>query len=165
MNEPNDDLLICEGCENSIKTDDEFCPECGDIFIDEVFCENHNAVLANGVCIICALPYCETCGVKTNNHFLCNEHSDYEIYSGMARVFGTLDDTAAQFAKTCLEQAGIHSLLFCRHQPKGGPRFAYTLFEAQGDYLGHLVNEIKVMVPCQEVVKAEEILKSIKIED
>jgi len=163
MDEANDNLLTCEDCNNRVNEDDDFCPECGALFIDEIFCDNHGDILADGVCIICSLPFCEKCGVKTNNHFLCNHHSNYEIYQGMARVFGTLDDTVAQHVKTCLEQDGLHPLLFCRHQPKGGPRFAYTLFEAQGDYLGNIVNEIKVMMPCQEVVTAEEVLKSIKI--
>ena len=79
--------------------------------------------------------------------FLCNNHSSYEIYEGMVRVYGVLDDLAGQYAKSCLEQAGLHPLLYCRRQPRGGPRFVYTLYAAGGDYDGHIVNEIKVMVP------------------
>jgi hypothetical protein len=83
----------------------------------------------------------------------------------MVRVYGVLDDTAAQFAKSCLDQADLHPILYCRHQPKGGPRFVYTLFRAGGEYDGHIVNEIKVMVPCQEVVRAEKVLRELKILD
>lgn len=39
----------------------------------------------------------------------------------------------------------------------------YTLFRASGDVLGHLVNEFKVMVPAQEVLEAEEQLKSLDL--
>jgi hypothetical protein len=81
----------------------------------------------------------------------------------MARIYGSLNDTPAQHAKSRLEQAGFHPILFCRSQPKGGPRFVYTLFRAAGDFDGHIVNEIKVMVPCQEVLKAEKVLKKLKI--
>jgi hypothetical protein len=81
----------------------------------------------------------------------------------MVRVYGVLDDVAAQYAKTCLEQAALHPILFCRGQPKGGPRFVYTLYEAAGDYDGHIVNEIKVMVPTYEVAEAEKVLASLDI--
>ncbi|MFA6596943.1 MAG: hypothetical protein WCS69_04405 [Ignavibacteriaceae bacterium] len=163
MDESENNLLTCEACNNSVKKDDDFCPYCGSLFIDEIFCDNHNAILADGVCIICSIPYCKKCGAKINNHFLCNQHSNYEIYEGMARVYGTLDITAIQYAKTCLEQDGLHPVLFSRNSTYGGSRLSYSLFEAAGDYLGNIIDEIKVMVPCQEVLKAEEILKSINI--
>jgi len=163
MEELNRDPLFCELCNNLVKAEDDFCPECGALFADNLFCENHADILADGVCILCALPFCERCGATINNHFLCNEHNAYEIFEGMVRVYGTLNDVAAQHAKTCLEQAGLHPVIFCRHQPMGGARIVYALFEAQGDYYGNLVNEIKVMVPCQEVFKAEEVLKSLNL--
>jgi len=163
MDESENNLLTCEACNNSVKEDDDFCPYCGSLFIDEIFCENHNDILADGVCIICYIPFCKKCGAKINNRFLCNQHSNYEIYEGMAKVYGTLDNTSAQYAKTCLEQDGLHPVLFCRHSPYGGSGFAYSLFEAAGDYLGNAVTEIKVMVPCQEALKAKEVLKYIDI--
>jgi len=163
MDESENNLLTCEACNNSVKEDDDFCPYCGSLFIDEIFCENHIDILADGVCIICYIPFCKKCGAKINNHFLCNQHSNYEIYEGMAKVYGTLDNTSAQYAKTCLEQDGLHPVLFCRHSPYGGSGFAYSLFEAAGDYLGNAVTEIKVMVPCQEALKAKEVLKYIDI--
>ncbi len=155
--------LFCSYCNNTVKEDNDFCPECGTLLIDEVYCENHNNILARGVCIICSIPYCKKCGAMTNNHFLCNLHSSYEIYEGMARIYGTLDDVTAQYAKSCLEKDGFHPIIFCRDQAKGGPRFVNSLFSAKGDYMGNIVNEIKVMVPCQEVLDAEEVLKSVKI--
>jgi len=161
MEKSDDKSLFCSNCNNPVKEDDDFCPECGTLIIDEVYCENHNNILAKGVCIICATPYCKKCGTMINNHFLCNFHNSYEIYEGMARIFGTLDDVTAQYVKSCLEQEGFHPIIFCRDHVKGGPRFVYNLFEAKGDYMGNIVNEIKVMVPCQEVLDAEKILKNI----
>ena len=163
MEEPGETNLTCEQCGHPVEADDDFCPECGSLFIDDVFCENHNSVPAEGACIICSKPYCSKCGLKTNGHFLCNHHSNYEIYEGMVRVYGILDDLAAQYATSCLEQAGLHPVIFCRDQPKGGPRFVYSLYEAAGDFDGHVINEIKVMVPCREVTEAEEVLKSFDI--
>lgn len=81
----------------------------------------------------------------------------------MVRVYGVLDDVAAQYAKTCLEQSDLHPFLFCRSQPKGGPRFVYALYRAAGDYDGHIVNEIKVMVPTYEVIDAEKVLANLDI--
>lgn len=163
MEELKDNTMVCANCNRVVKEDDDFCPECGAIIADDISCENHKNIPAKGICIICSLPYCKKCGVITNGHFLCNIHSNYEIYEGMVRVFGSLNDVDVQYAKSCLEQVGLHPVVFCRDQPKGGPRFVYSLFEAHGDYLGHIVNEIKLMVSTQEVLKSEEILKSLKI--
>lgn len=155
--------LECSICKNRVNADDEFCPECGTIFEEGILCTNHPDKDAEGVCTICCLPFCKMCGAEINSRFLCLSHSNYEIYQGMARVFGDLDDTKAQYVKSCLEQAGLHPFIYCRVQPKGGTRLVYTLFEANGDSGGHIVNEIKVMVPCQEVVTAEETLRELKI--
>lgn len=154
----SNDFLTCEVCNNPVKEDDDFCPYCGSLFIDEIFCNNHNDILADGVCIICNYPFCKKCVTKINNHFLCVEHSNYEIFEGMAKVYGAIDDTTAQYVKTCLEQDGLHPVLLSSHSPYRGAGFSYGLFKVTGTGLG---NEIKVMVPCQEVLKAEEVLKSI----
>jgi hypothetical protein len=159
----DDDGFVCGECKNDILEDDDFCPHCGALLVEQVLCNQHQSIPAEGVCIICALPYCGECGTLVLGRFLCNHHSNYEIYEGMVRVYGVLDDTAAQFAKSCLDQAGLHPILYCRRQPMGGPRFVYTLYAAGGDYDGHIINEIKVMVPCQEVSRAEKVLRDLRI--
>jgi hypothetical protein len=163
MEKNDEDVFSCAHCENDVKIDDEFCTHCGSILIDNVRCSHHPDVIAAGVCVICSVPCCKNCGGCVNDLFLCDAHSEYEIYEGMVRIYGSLNDTPAQQAKTCLDQAGFHPILYCRVQPKGGPRFVYTLFRSAGDSFGHLVNEIKVMVPCQEVIKAEKVLRKLKI--
>jgi hypothetical protein len=37
------------------------------------------------------------------------------------------------------------------------------LFRASGEFDGHLINEIKLMIPLQEVLRAEDILSEIDI--
>ena len=156
MEELNDDILICENCNNAVNSDDDFCPECGTLFIDDIFCNNHNDILAEGVCIICSLPFCEECSEVVNNHFLCSHHSNYEIYEGTVRVYETYDDVAVQNVKTCLEQDGLHPILFNRlRSPYGTERY----------HFGNKTKGLKVMVPIYEVLKAEEILKSLKLLD
>ena len=163
MSTPEDSTFECSACGNAIRSDDDFCPHCGGVFSDSFQCVNHQDRTAEGACIICAVPLCGECGGLVMGRFLCNHHSSYEIYEGMVRIHGVLDDVSAQYAKTCLEQAGLHPLLYCRRQPKGGPRFVYTLYAAAGDYDGHIVNEIKVMVPTYEVADGERVLESLDL--
>ncbi len=157
MEESENNTLFCTNCNNPVKEDDDFCPECGSLFIDGVYCENHSENLAEGVCVICSTPYCRKCGAMSNNHFLCNSHDAYEIYEGMARVYGTLDEITAQYAKSCLENEGFHPVLFSREQLYGGQRFVFKHFTSS-ESLGSIVSEIKIMVPFQEVLEAEKVL-------
>ena len=163
MTKPEDDDISCMRCRNGVKNDDEFCTHCGSVLIDNVTCHLHPEKEAEGVCLICSLPFCKRCGAFLNDIFMCETHAEYEIYEGMVRIYGDLNDTPAQYAKTCLEQAGFHPIIYCRVQPQGGPRFVYTLYRAAGDYDGHIINEIKVMVPCQEVIEAEMVLRKLNI--
>ena len=163
MKKIEEEIYICNHCKNDVKIGDEYCTHCGSILVENVQCKQHLKVEAEGICIICGLSCCKKCGAFINNLFLCNTHSEYEIYEGMARIYGSLNDTPAQHANTCLEQAGFHPFVFCRVQPQGGPQFVYTLFRSAGDSGGHIINEIKVMVPCEEVINAEKFLRKIKI--
>jgi hypothetical protein len=97
---------------------------------------------------------------------MCGEHHGYEVMEGMARVFGGSDNAQAEYAKNCLEQNGLHPFIFSRKASSislGGPD--YSLFNASGEFDGHIINEYKLMVPCQEVIKAEQALKRLKLVD
>ncbi|OQX94745.1 hypothetical protein B6I21_09025 [candidate division KSB1 bacterium 4572_119] len=162
--ESKKEQITCSQCDRGVDEDNDFCPFCGSIFVDNVSCVNHNELNASGVCVICCEPYCEKCGTNVNDIFLCEKHSEYEIYQGMARVFGISDEAQAQYVKSCFEQEGLHPFIYSRkagawHMGSGD----YTLFRASGEYDGHIVNEIKVMVPLQEVLKAESILLELDV--
>lgn len=155
----------CPYCSADIGPDNEFCPECGEIMLQGVTCIHHPDSEARGACVICCVPYCSKCGRRVGGLYLCALHRDYEIYQGMARVYGISDDAQVRYAASCLEQQGLHPFVYVRKASPislGGPE--YTLFRASGDYDGHIINEFKVMVPVQEVLKAEEVLKELGLE-
>jgi hypothetical protein len=162
MSRSRNKTKLCPSCKNRIAEEDDFCPHCGKLQSDGVRCANHKSAMAEGVCIICTTPMCRRCGTWVNKRFLCSDHTGYEIYEGMARVYGVSDEAAAQYVCKCLEQEGLHPLVYERKASAisvGGPD--YTLFEASGEFDGHIINEVKVMVPCQEVVIAERALKKV----
>jgi hypothetical protein len=153
---------VCSRCKSRLTKDDDFCPQCGKLQTKNANCTNHTALMAEGVCIICGKPRCRDCGTWVSKRYLCSAHAEYEIYEGMARVFGVSDEAAAQYVCKCLEQEGLHPLVYERKASAisvGGPD--YTLFEASGEHDGHIINEVKVMVPCREVVSAERVLKKL----
>ena len=158
--------MRCNLCGNSIKGSDDFCAHCGALFGERVRCGRHSKEQALGACVICCKPQCSTCGGWLNGIFLCGEHCTYEIVEGMARVFGGSDSAQIEHAKSCLEQDGLHPFIFSRKASPislGGPD--YSLFRASGEFDGHIINEYKLMVPSQEVIKAERVLKKLKLID
>ena len=155
----------CEKCKADVEESFDFCPECGSLFVDTE-CSEHTGQKAAGVCIICAVPYCKECGGNVNDKFLCVKHDNYEIYQGMARVYGSSDAAQADFVQSCLEQDGLTALVYSRKESPisiGGPD--YTLFRSSGEYDGHLINEYKVMVHCQNVIRAEELINSLDLKE
>lgn len=153
----------CAICNREIKEGDDFCPDCGSLFIEKVACVHHPDTEAAGVCVICLDPFCFDCGIRTNGLFLCDDHSHYEIYEGMARIYGSSDSVDVGYKARLLEDEGFHPFVYLRKASPlsiGGPD--YSLFRASGEYKGHLINEHKLMVPCQEVLEAEKKLKEIE---
>jgi hypothetical protein len=166
MSDIKNDGLTCSDCNNEGAEGDEFCPNCGHAFVKNLRCSNHADVEASGVCIICCLPFCRKCGGRVNKLFLCGDHEDYEIYEGRARVFGVSDEVTAQYAQECLKHGGLHPFLFSRKASSlsmGGPD--HTTFRASGEYDGHIINEVKVLVPCQEVPRAERLLRDLEFKE
>jgi hypothetical protein len=160
----SDNAPTCNNCHEKVQKDDQFCPHCGSLFEADLRCTNHQREKAEGACIICCLPYCSKCGGRVGKIFLCRKHEAYEIYEGMVRVFGVSDEVTAQYARECLEQERLHPILYSRKaSPLSLGGVDYTLFRASGEYDGHIINEIKVMVPCQEVVQAERVLKKLDL--
>ena len=166
MPDSEQELLTCGDCKNEIASGDDFCPNCGSPFIENLKCSNHPEIEASGVCIICCLPFCRKCGGRANKLFLCADHEDYEIYEGRARVFGISDEVTAQYASECLRCEGLHPFLYTRKaNPISGGGPEHTTFRASGEYDGHIINEVKVLVPCQEVLKAEKLLRDLEFKE
>jgi hypothetical protein len=162
MENTNDNSAVCPECGAEVGADDDFCPDCGEIFKENSVCQRHPTTPAAGVCVVCSLPFCSECGGRMQGRFLCYQHDSLEIFEGMARVYGSGDAAQVDFAKSALETAGLHPFVFTRKASPislGAPE--YTLFNPSGDYDGHFVNEFKLMVPCQEVQAAEEKLREL----
>lgn len=150
--------LFCTHCKEPVAEEDTYCRNCGSIFSDGIFCTNHPSVEADGVCVICSKPFCKKCGEETLGVFLCDPHSVYEIQEGMARVYGNTDNVQAQFATSCLDEAGFHPFFFSR---KFNPRADIVTLTNVRNFGRHPVSEMKVMVPFSEVLSAEKTLKEM----
>ena len=163
MTQSNDNSFVCPHCGSAIQEDDDFCPSCGELLREDIHCEWHSTHPAYGVCIVCTKALCKKCGSKIQGRFLCHDHESLEIYEGMARVFGSSDAVHVEFAKSSLQSAGLHPFIFSRKASSisgGSPDF--TMFRASGEYDGHIINEFKLMVPCQEVMDAKTMLHNLK---
>ena len=154
---PENDEFLCTKCGNRVNEEDDFCPHCGSVFAEGVFCEKHRRAEAAGVCIVCGTPCCDECGAAVDGLFLCNHHSEYEIFKGMVKVCGTHDEGEAEFAGSRLSDAGLHPALFHLRVPRHISRPEYVPYRDGEDFNA---SEIKVMVPCDEVETAEKILNS-----
>ncbi|HMN17891.1 MAG: zinc-ribbon domain-containing protein [Ignavibacteriaceae bacterium] len=155
--------ILCEYCGTEISKETEFCLKCGTMLIDDLTCFNHPDDNARGVCVICQQAYCKKCGLRVNGVFLCDQHSDYEIYEGMARVFGSSDEQQVNYFKSILEENNLHPFIYARNtSPLSVGGVDYSLFNASGNPKGKLVNEIKLMVPCSEFLQAEKIINELE---
>lgn len=146
---------ICSLCENEVERNDDFCPNCGTLFAEFVKCVEHTNKDAKGVCVICISPYCEECGMFVDDRiFLCNEHSEYETMEGVACVLSAEDSAQIELIKSNLEAEGLHPFSFPRKVSSVHSSFAYT---------GYGISDFPLMVPFQEVMQAEEILREMKL--
>lgn len=163
MNEDQDDFE-CSFCENTVAHDDDFCPDCGTLFSNEIDCVLDPGVDATGVCVICCEPYCENCGSFVENKvFLCIEHAGYEIIENYAKVLGSNDETEIEYAKSILEAEELHPIIYTKEKYRHIAVPTEYLIQTSGTSSGDRVNQIKLMVPFQEVLKAAEILKGIDL--
>jgi hypothetical protein len=156
--------LTCSYCKNEINDDSDYCPRCGTLFTGNIKCKQHEDADAEGVCVICSEPFCSECGGYVNKVFLCNEHNSYEIYEGFARIFGSSDSTQCNYVKSCLEQSLLHPIILSNKfsQMYLGSE-AYSMFKSGEDSGAYIYNEIKILVPCSEVLEAEKIIRELDL--
>jgi len=119
---------------------------------------NHPGVAARAVCVICGVPYCEECGREVGVVFLCAVHSQLEILEGMARVYGTTDNVQAQYVASCFEQAGLHPFPYSRRYNPGADVAPFMAYRQFG---GYILEEIKILLPFNEVEKAQKIVSEL----
>lgn len=157
-----EDIFICEICENPVAEENDFCPHCGSIYI-EVKCLNHEEKDADGVCVICAEPLCEDCFGDNDEVILCENHAGYEIYKSVAKVYDTQDEDKMLFYKNVMDENDIHNLVFSvkvstKTENDAAPgEIAYSVEET--------VDEYKLMVPLNLVLEAEEILSQTEYDE
>jgi hypothetical protein len=160
--EPSDSE--CSHCGGTVTAASQFCPWCGSVFTDNLFCPHHPTDAAVGVCVICSQPCCAKCGGETVGVFLCDTHWQYETHEGMARVYGTIDNVQAQYVTSCLEHAGLHPFLYTRHFNPGPGMINSWARAGIRNYGNHTIIELKVLVPFAEVHRAEEVLTELQLE-
>jgi len=151
--------LICERCKEPVKQKDSFCPNCGGLFSDDLFCVNQKSVHANGVCVICSKPLCDKCGSEIHKTFLCDKHSVLDIYEGKVRVFGNTDNMKAQLTTTFLKQAGFHPFFYPRNF---NPAFNWSIVGVRGIPNQHVMG-FYILVPFSEYLSAIKELKKHKL--
>ncbi|MCK5458034.1 MAG: hypothetical protein KAI45_12980 [Melioribacteraceae bacterium] len=155
-------ITICNYCKNEVTKSDNFCANCGTIFLENEICENHPNKIAEGKCLICLIKLCTECGLFVNGVFLCEDHSDYEVYEGMSKVFGSSDILQVNYMKEIFEGEGLHPFIYERKtSPLSLGGVDYSLFRASGEYLGHVINESKLLLPLNEVLQGEQIIKDL----
>ena len=153
--------LTCGRCGHPVRGADTYCMNCGALFVDSLRCSVHPVVEAEGVCVICAKPFCKECGGESDKIFRCDAHfAEYEIQEGMARVFGSTDNVQAQYVTSCLTQAGLHPFLYSRLFNPGADLVAIT---GPRNFGRHPVVELKVLVPFAEALEARKRLRQMKL--
>ena len=155
----------CTQCGASVSEQDEFCHNCGTLFTDAWICTNHQSTPADGVCVICSMPFCKKCGKGSEGIFLCDPHWGYEIQEGMARVFGTTDNVQAQHVATVLKQAGYHPFLYSRIFNPSADLIAVAGIIRGFGVGNHPITEQRVFVPFAEVLRAQKTLHELGIEE
>ena len=154
--------LQCDFCEHIIKEDDEYCVNCGHIFVDDALCNNHEDTEADGVCIICSYAFCGKCGVFQNGVFLCNEHKKYEVLDSFAKIYSSEELTEIEYLKNVLADEGFHPVLVDKKTNRislAGTE--YSFFNSEEDSSGIVLNEIKLFVPAPEALDAEAVLQNL----
>jgi hypothetical protein len=154
----NEDF-VCLNCEFVVKNDDEYCSNCGTIFTENKKCTLHKIIEADGICLVCLKPYCKKCGLFVNHVYLCNEHNNYEIIEGMAKVYGSNNSMEISYYAEILEKEALHPFIYSRQSISEPFSLPTVLFGAEtNDYIPY---EVKLMLPLKEVLEAEKILEPL----
>lgn len=150
---------ICSLCESEIKRDDDFCSNCGTLFTEFVKCTEHLDKNAEGVCVICCEPFCEECGSFVDDVFFCSEDSEYQCLEGRVNLFTTTEITQMDFIRESMEQGGLHPIILSERGGYKSSRILSLISPDESSPYGLLA----LMVPFQEVIRAEAILHDLEL--
>jgi hypothetical protein len=159
-----EEKMYCPSCECEVQSDDDFCPDCGTLFADDVKCTTHEEEDAKGVCVICCQPFCGKCGDFIDDVFFCENDNGYKFAEGRANIFETDDRQQIDIVKDVLEEKGFHPLVI---SSRGG-HYKSSVVGVNPDEIfpTGTANTLPVsylMIPFQEVIKAEEALRELKL--
>ena len=137
----------CENCSSPVKKGDKFCKNCGIILKNNEFCEVHPEIKAEAVCLICKKFICDECIDEVSGKMFCPEHCNYSFTeNNWAVVFTTNQEWEAELKKDFLAREGITAVI---NSKKDSSRMLTY---------GRL-SEIWLMVPFEQVIEAENLLK------
>ena len=144
---PEEEIVVCENCDNEIDERDTWCGYCGVLFeTTEEKCDEHNAT-AIGKCLICEMKLCGQDTSKIKNKLFCKEHNHYIFTdNGWVRIYETGHDWEAELVKAELENKDIPAVV---DNHKDHTR-QFTV--------GHM-SSIYILVPFEDVLAAEDIVK------
>jgi hypothetical protein len=144
---PEEEVFVCENCNNEIDENDSWCSNCGVLFEKtEEKCDEHKAE-AIGKCLICQKTLCGKDSTRVKNKIFCSEHNDYIFTeNGWTRLYETGHDWEAELVKQELENNNIPAVV---DSHKDHTR-QFTV--------GHL-SSIYVLVHFEDILEAEEIIK------
>lgn len=155
---------ICPICDREVCHYDEHCRFCGSLFVDNIYCTNHTDTEAEGICLICSKPFCSECGTEVIGKFFCKEHSNYELLENLVTIYGSKDYNKILAIKALLEELNLHPTIINKTEKDTlGDISYYNNFNRSDNLVEKLSEEIKILVPCQEVQEAEELLSKNSI--
>jgi len=146
--------IVCDNCDEQIEADSQYCPHCGIVFENDeaevlIHCENHPAVAAVGVCIICGKPVCRDCAISKKGRVFCDNDKHVKIHERWAVLCSTSAEYEAEMVRANLELAGIKALVFSQVD------HAYFIPMSR-------LAIVNVMVPKEKLGKAREVLRRLK---
>lgn len=152
----------CENCSYEVNDLDEKCNNCGILFVEKK-CKLHTEISADGECLVCGKVCCEKCGLLVEDYFLCEEHSNLEVYERMVKLFSSTDVMQIDFYFNALEQDGFHPFKYSTKLHSAPfSEIGNNIYSCVGETNGKSANEIKLLIPMEEYSDAKKIIEEIR---
>lgn len=145
--EADEDIFVCDNCNNGINENDTWCSNCGVLFeTTEEKCDEHKAT-AIGKCLICQKTLCAKESFTVEKKLFCKDHNNHIFTeNGWVRIYETGHEWEAELVKQELENNDIPAVV---DSHKDHTR-QFTV--------GHL-SAIYILVPFEDVLDAEKLIR------